>query len=126
MTATSEHQIIMHLSSAEDSSWTDCYGECPVGPPEIKVWPEDGRLRVLPPSISRGQAPATIGHLFLASIPFEVERSGQDIELLTSPDRLDDVVKVLHEAGADLRVAFDRRVEADELASRLGVSWRQR
>ncbi len=126
MTAEHEGKISKLLPADRDVDWCACCASCDASAPTITVWTEGGELHVSPGRWYPELMPATAGHLFLAGIPLETVRKGQDTELTTSPDRLDDVVTVLHEAGADVTVMFDHQIDADAFTSRLGGHWRQR
>jgi hypothetical protein len=119
--------IYMRLPCDRDVEWCGCCAACEAFAPTITVWTEGGELHITPGRWESELMQATAGRLFLAGIPIEAARKGWEIELTTSLDRLDDVVKLLHEAGAELVVIFDDLTEAGEVTSRLGGDWhRQR
>lgn len=88
-----------------------------------------GKLRIEPSSGL--QVSLTMGHLSLFSIPLEVERTDRATVLITEPDRLDIVVRLLCLGGAEVEVvtATGRLAEANALIERVGGTvlhqWRE-
>lgn len=96
---------LTRFTAARNSEWANSSCVCELRRPHIVVWVEEGKLVISPECGSVEHAPKAAGHLFLAGVPLTTKQNGSSTCLVTDRERVDEVAKILTEAGADVTLS---------------------